>query len=178
VALLAAGASALLLVACGGDSGPRGASVQGPNAASSVPPAAETAASVAIQGGGGNRADACSLLSKADAEAAAGVPMGDPEKTPAGCNFIAAGQAQPVVFLQIGGKKKDFEFAKGVYKDPIAVSGIGDEGFLIQLGAPVSSVFFVKGDNYYILSITNVQQQDPVRQQNVKDLAKKVAAKG
>ena len=103
--------------------------------------------------------------------------MGDPEKTPSGCNYVADGQAQPVVFVQMGGRKKDYEFAKSVYKEPVSVSGIGDAAFLVQLGAPVTSVHVVKGDSYYIVSITNVQQLDAARQQSAKDLAAKLIAK-
>ena len=174
-----------LLAACGGDSTPApqqtpltNSSAGQPGANQNRPADAATAAAVAVGGGGGaNRGDICSLVTKADAEAASGVKMADPEKTPSGCNYVADGQAQPVVFVQMGGKKKDYEFAKTVYKDQAAVSGIGDAAFMIQLGAPVSSLHVVKGDSYYIVSITNIQQPDAARQQSVKDLATKIVAK-
>ena len=172
-----------VFAACGGDSTP--APQQTPLTNSSSGQAANqnrgadaaTAAAAAVAVGGASRGDLCSLVTKADAEAAAGVKMADPEKTPSGCNYVADGQAQPVVFVQMGGKKKDYDFAKTVYKDPVSVSGIGDAAFLIQLGAPVTSVHVVKGDSYYIVSITNIQQPEAARQQSVKDLAAKIVAK-
>lgn len=190
-AAYAAVAVSALLVACGG-----GGDDDAPAAAAPTSPAASIASGGATNASAGGRAttaapttpagalDACSLISKADAERALGEPVnageGEQRRNNAStCTYNSVGNyGAHVVFIYAGrgpNERPAYDLAKRTLSRPEALSGLGDDAFAINLDALVTQVHVVKGDVYFTVAITHLTAGD--RAARTRALAAAVLAK-
>ena len=72
-------------------------------------------------------------------------------------------------------QKSVFDLAKQAYKDPQELKGVGDEAFVVVLGAPVAQVHVRKGDPYFIVALTQIQENG--RPEQTQALAKLIAGR-
>lgn len=119
--------------------------------------------------------DACAVLTKADAAAALGGPVGEPRRGGDTCYYGAMASGGDSVTLQIidGGRSK-FDFDRGRLQRTAGVQGVGDDAFLFASQAGFVQVYFMKGAVYASLTLQN--SRDGNRIENAKSLARKIAA--
>jgi hypothetical protein len=137
----------------------------------------------AASGSGGTsrtgNVDACALVTREEAAAALGQAVLPGDKTPEGCNYVSEGDSgSKVVYIQVSAPnraKQTFDFARQAFKDTKPVAGVGDEAFVLELGAPVAQVHFRKGDVYITVVVSNYSINDRVARAT--ELAKKAASR-
>ena len=190
--LVAIAATAVALSACGGDDDSTGAastSTSAGGAATSSGNAGNgTAAPSATAKGGSTTAakgeiDACTLITSQEASAAISEPVKldhqTKDATKSECSYVSSNNVgSEVVFLYVGSSKAErgaFDLAKKTYSNAKAESGIGEEAFSVELGAPVAQVHVYKNGHYFTVAITNMN--DPQRLEKARALAKMVAGR-
>lgn len=191
--LAAIAATAVALSACGGDDATGTASTStspgGAAAASANTPASGngTGASTTTKGGSTTAAkgeiDACALITSQEASAAIAEPVKlDHEAKDAArseCSYVSSNnEGSEVVFLYVGSSKAErgaFDLGKKTYSNARAESGIGEEAFSVELGAPVAQVHVFKNGHYFTVAITNMN--DPQRLEKARALATTVAGR-
>ena len=120
--------------------------------------------------------DGCTLLTKADAEAALGGPASDLRRSGDSCYYGSKAVAGDGVTLQLieGGRSK-FDFDRGRIPKAVGLSGIGDDAFAFVSQAGFVQLYFIKGGGY--ASITLQNSRDGNRLESAKALARKIAAR-
>ena len=172
----------VLLAACGGGAAD---SPGGTESGASAAGGQRTSSGAPATGGGSGATqdrDACTLVTREEAEAALGQPVNEAEVTYANaaksdCNYTSVGNSgASVLYVQAdyGPRvRATYDLAKQVYSAPQPVAGTGDAAFAIVLGAPSVQVHFVKGDAYVTVVITNID--DAGRLEKAKEAAKRAA---
>jgi hypothetical protein len=159
------------LAACGtaGDDRPPAAATANPAAVTPEKPTTNPATSTSTPAA----ADACSLVSKQEAEQVAGTPLDPPLAVRETCTYtgpVTGPTAQVEIFVGPGAKKYlDIEREIGHELRPLA--GIGDEAY-----AEDEAVFLSKAGQW--VSIRLVRLNDPQENRKpLEDLARKVATR-
>lgn len=203
--IVAVAATALALSACGGDddnglavttTSPSGGSgtTSGSGTASGNATAGATGAANGSAGASATakassttaakgEIDACALITSEEASAAIAeaVKLDHQTKdaTKSECSYVSSNNVgSEVVFLYVGSGKVEhdaFNLAKKTYSNAKAESGIGEEAFSVELGAPVAQVHVYKNGHYFTVAITNMN--DPQRLEKARALARTVAGR-
>lgn len=120
--------------------------------------------------------DGCALLTKADAEAAMGGPVGDLRRSGDSCYYASKNVAGDGVTLQLidGGRSK-FDHDRGRIQKAVKLSGIGDDAFAFVSQAGFVQLYFIKGAGYAAITLQN--SRDANRLESAKALARKLAAR-
>ena len=120
--------------------------------------------------------DGCALLTKADAEAALGGPVGDVRRSGDSCYYGSKTVAGDGVTLQLieGGRSK-FDFDRGRVQKAVGLSGIGDDAFAFVSQAGFVQLYFIRGGGY--AAVTLQSSRDGNRLESAKALARKIAAR-
>ncbi|MDO8614952.1 MAG: hypothetical protein Q7T33_04350 [Dehalococcoidia bacterium] len=192
LAIMLAACSALLLAACGGDDSAKSS----PTAASGAPATSSAAASVspstpgAPSPSGGPATTAagtpsgdmtCILISKQEAEAALGEPLGNAQtgsfQGTISCGYQPSSDRGVLISITSGVAKADFESlvnqaAALLQRTPQAVPGVGDEAFWLE---PYLSV--LKKDVYFRLTVFSPDITGQIQLERESDLARKAAAR-
>ena len=144
-------------------------------AMASVRPNSAAAPSSPNVAGSGAR-NGCTLLTKADAAAALGGPVGDARQGRDTCYYgsLAAGSDSVTLQLIDGGRSK-FDFDRGRIQRTASVPGVGDDAFVFVSQAGFVQLYFIKGTGYASLTLANAH--DANRIESAKALARKIAAR-
>ncbi|MEU5941869.1 hypothetical protein ABZ807_22395 [Micromonospora sp. NPDC047548] len=178
VAAVAAVLTVTALGGCGliggtGDGGDAPAAGGGQGVAATSTPGGDPLATATEEPSAAASVDACSLVSKQEAEKVAGTPLEDPMAVRETCTYtgpVTGPTAQVEVFVGDGAKKfLDIERELGHEFSPIA--GAGDEAY-----AEDGTVFLNKGGVW--VSIRLVRTDDPAKYRKpLADLARTVAGR-
>jgi hypothetical protein len=144
-------------------------------AMASVRSSAAAAPSPPNVAGSGTRTG-CALLTRADAAATLGGPVGDARQGGDTCYYGSLAGAGDSVTLQLieGGRAK-FDFDRGRIQRIASVPGIGDDAFVFVSQAGFVQLYFIKGTGYASLTLANAH--DANRLESAKALARKIAAR-
>ena len=120
--------------------------------------------------------DGCALLTKADAEAALGGPVGDLRRSGDSCYYGSKTVGGDGVTLQLieGGRSK-FDFDRGRIQKAVGLSGIGDDAFAFVSQAGFVQLYFIRGGGYAAITLQN--SRDGNRLESAKALARRIAAR-
>lgn len=127
--------------------------------------------------------NACDIVTLADAAKVLGSDVKAAESSSsrdkADCQYLSTSSSVPDnVYIQVGASRAEkdaFELAKTIYKDIKPISGLGDDAFYIELGAPVVQVHVLKGGKYLVIAVLDISPADRVADATA--LAKVAAAR-